>query len=77
MTIFPPLNKYSSKIWLTILAASTVGGLMWILHFVLEFSVINKTGVHRVLEITLDDHEQKSLKESASTLKKIIKEVEL
>ena len=40
-------------------------------------SVINKTGVHRVLEITLDDHEQESLKNSANTLKKVIKEVGL
>ena len=40
-------------------------------------SIINKNGVHRVLEITLDDNEQKLLKRSVHALKTVIKEVNL
>ena len=40
-------------------------------------SIINKNGVHRVLEITLDENEQKLLKRSAHALKTAIKEVNL
>jgi L-lactate dehydrogenase len=40
-------------------------------------SIINKNGVHRVLEITLDENEQKLLKRSAHALKTVIKEVNL
>lgn len=40
-------------------------------------SIINKNGVHRVLEITLDEKEQKLLKRSAHALKAVIKELNI
>ncbi|MBD3339216.1 MAG: hypothetical protein GF353_08900 [Candidatus Lokiarchaeota archaeon] len=45
MEIFPPLNKFTPKQWAIMLSNITIIGLIFSLHFFLEFTIIRKAGL--------------------------------